>query len=120
MTATPAGIPDALALVVGKLVAAGLAASHTVGGLQVPGAWVHATGYQPITLGRTARLTVAVDLIAEDHDETIALTQLDQMLGQALTAVTPSGEVETDVAVDFSSGSLPAFRIPTTIDYLKE
>ena len=120
MTATPAGIPGALADVVDWLVSAGLTASHTVGGLQVPGAWVHATGYQRNTLGGTARLTVAVDLIAEDHDEQTALTQLDQMLGKALSVITPSSEVETDVAVEFPSGSLPAFRITTDIQYSKE
>lgn len=115
-----AGIPGALAHIVAKLEAAGLSASHTIGGVQVPGVWVHATGYEPITIGRTARLTVAVDLIAPDHDEHTVLDTLDLMLGQALTAITPSGLVETDNAIEFPSGALPSFRIPTTIDYLKE
>ncbi|GAB2558786.1 hypothetical protein [Leucobacter ruminantium] len=115
-----AGIPDALAHVVDKLAGAGLAASHTVGGLQVPGAWVHATGYEPLTLGGAARLDVAVDLIAEDQAEHTAISQLDGMLGIALTVITPTGKVETDAVVEFPSGALPAFRIPTTIEYTKE
>lgn len=119
-TATATGIPDALGHVVARLASAGLAASHTVGGLIVPGVWVHATGYERLTLGGAARLTVEVDLIAEDLDEQTAIEQLDEMLGLALTVVTPTAKVETDIAVEFSGGALPAFRIPITLEYTKE
>ena len=114
------GIPEALDIIVNQLASAGLAASSTIGGVVVPGVWVHATGYEPLSMGRTHRITVAVDLIANDHSEIQAITELDQMLGKALTVVTPSGIVETDNAIEFPSGALPSFRIPTFIDYRKE
>lgn len=116
-----AGIPEALAHVTAKLAAAGLPASHTIGDVTLPGAWVHVTRYQPTTLGGAATLTVAVDLLAEAHDEQTALRQLDQMLAQALTVIVPTGLIETDNAIELSEDySLPSFRIPTTITYTKD
>lgn len=116
-----AGIPEVLDELVTRLAGAGLTASATVGGVVVPGVWVHVLTYSPLSInGRTAQLTVAVDLIAEDVDEVTALAELDHMLGLALTVVAPSGPVETDNAIDFPSGALPSFRIPLTVNYTKE
>ncbi len=115
-----AGIPDALQVLVDRIAGAGLAASHTIGGVSVPSAWVHAHSYERLTIGGGGRIGVYIDLIAEDLAENLVIDQLDAMLGKALTVVTPSGPVETDVVVEFGSAALPAFRIPITIEYTQE
>lgn len=117
----PAGITDVLEELVTRIAGTGLPASHTVGGVVVPGVWVHALTYEPLSInGSTAKLDVAVDLLAPDVDEVTALTELDRMLDLALTVIRPSGKVETDNAIDFPSGALPSFRIPITVTYTKE
>ena len=115
------GIAETLAYVVEQLADAEIAAAHTTADLPFPGAWVHATRYERITFGGGARITVTVDLVAEGHDEHTALAQLEDMLDRALTVITPTAPIETDVAIELSPEvALPAFRIITTLEYTKD
>lgn len=114
------GIQEAVDHVVDRLAGAGVPASGTARGIQIPGIWVHVTSYEPLTLGGAARINVAVDLIAEDQEERTAIVQLEDMLAAALPIVTPDEPIQTDNAIEIGQQSFPSFRITTTLEYTKE
>lgn len=98
------------------LTAAGIPASLDPAAVEAPGAWVHATSLDPITLDLAAyEIRATVYLVSRDLGTLPSLEVLERLLTTLLEHVTPSGPIETDAFVATRAGNLPAFAVPVTI-----
>lgn len=98
------------------LTAAGIKTSLDPAAVDAPGAWVHATSIEPITLDlASCEIRATVYLVSRDLGTLASLDALEAMLSKLLEYVTPTGPIETDAYVATRSGNLPAFAVPITI-----
>ena len=108
-------INKALQGVVAALQAAGLAADTDTDKLQPPCAWVAADKIRQAYLDGGGELDLSIYLIAPDLDYSTTVETLQTLLGQALEAVSPDGDITLDEGVQTSAGVLPAFKIPLSV-----
>ena len=108
-------ITEALQSVTDALQAAGLTADTDTDKLQPPCAWVAADKIRQVYLDGGGELDLSVYLIAKDLPYAETVKTLQGLLGQALDAVTPDGEITLDEGVQTSAGVLPAYKIPLTV-----
>lgn len=109
-------LTDALEDLAELLRSAGIDADYDPQRAPVPGAWLHADGLMPLTLGGIHEVRVNVHLVVPDHGTRASLDALETMLAAALGIVTPRSAVELDGYVETPRGRLPCFTIPTTLD----
>lgn len=108
-------ITEALQGVTAALRGAGLTADTDTDKLQPPCAWIAPDKIRQVYLDGGGELELSIYLIAKDLPYAETVEQLQQLLGQALDAVTPDGEITLDEGVQTSAGVLPAFKIPLTV-----
>jgi len=108
-------ITAALQHVTDALQGAGLTAGPDTDTLNPPCAWVAPDKIRQNMLDGGGEVDLSIYLIAPDlrYAETVEILQT--MLAQALTAVSPDGEIKLDEGVQTSAGILPAFKIPLTV-----
>ncbi|HXG71271.1 MAG TPA: hypothetical protein VNJ04_11765 [Gemmatimonadaceae bacterium] len=110
-------IQDALDALVAVLLGAGIAAGCDPAKLNPPCAWVHADQFTIDNLDGSGTLGAFVDLAVPAWAYPQAMAALTDLLGRALSVITPDGPVELDRAIDLTGGkTLPAFRIPLDLD----
>jgi hypothetical protein len=108
-------ITEALQSVVGALQGSGLTTDTDTDKLQPPCAWVKPDKIRQEYLAGGGELDLSIYLIVPALGYATEIEQLQQLLAQALQAVTPDGEITLDEGVQTSAGVLPAFKIPLTV-----
>jgi hypothetical protein len=109
-------IIESLDRVTGILAGVGLTAGPDTDTLQAPCAWVRLDKISGDTLlNGDGELQLEIFLIAPDNAYLDAIEQLQGMLRQALSVISPDGEIDLDAGVQTSAGVLPAFKIPLTV-----
>lgn len=108
-------ITEALQRVVSVLQGAGLSADADTDKLQPPCVWVAVDKLQQPYLDGGGDLDLSVYLIARATGYADELAQLQTLLDQALTVISPDGDIDLDQGVQTSAGILPAFKIPLTV-----
>ena len=108
-------IQQAMQGVVAALQGALLNADTDTDKLQPPCAWVAPDKIRQVYLDGGGELDLSIYLIAKDLPYAETVEQLQALLGQALEAVSPDGEITLDEGVQTSAGVLPAFKIPLTV-----
>ena len=109
-------ITESLDRVTGILADAGLTAGPDTDTLQAPCAWVAVNKVRAgEMLNGDGELDLEIFLIAPDNGYLDSIRQLQSMLKQALTVISPDGEIDLAAGVQTNAGVLPAFKIPLSV-----
>lgn len=108
-------IPEAVQTVRDALASAGIRSHVDPKRVAIPGAWINPREIRGTTLDGAMNVVLDVHLVVPDQAAGSALTQLDALLGRALTVIEPDGAIETAEVLQTDKYALPCFTVPVII-----